>query len=263
MIPDQISFSISSFTKVGLKEADIVKLMTRHDEKYICTVAELPAILKKAATLFRILDIDGTRIQNYETTYLDTADHRMYLDHHNGKLNRYKIRFREYLGSHQFFLEIKKKDNHGDTEKTRIQITQDFTYKHGANRAFILENSPFDPRLLEPVLTSSFSRITLIGAGIGERVTLDLHPSWRHGSLQASLPGVVIIEVKSARGNSAEGFGHLLREQRVMTRRISKYCTGTCLLYPEIRQNRFKLKLLHLKKVNNSSEIIEYDHASV
>jgi hypothetical protein len=113
------------------------------------------------------------------------------------------------------------------------------------------------------VLTSSFSRITLIGAGIGERVTLDLHPSWRHGSLQASLPGVVIIEVKSARGNSAEGFGHLLREQRVMTRRISKYCTGTCLLYPEIRQNRFKLKLLHLKKVNNSSEIIEYDHASV
>ena len=39
--------------------------------------------------------------------YYDTEDRKFYLDHHNQRVNRNKIRFREYEGSNLTFLEIK------------------------------------------------------------------------------------------------------------------------------------------------------------
>ena len=40
-----------------------------------------------------------------------------FLDHHNRRVNRNKIRFREYVGSNLTFLEVKTKNNKGKTIK--------------------------------------------------------------------------------------------------------------------------------------------------
>jgi hypothetical protein len=245
----QIENILSSFRPITLASMDSVKLMTRSDEKYICHIDQLPAILQSARTDFQVLENHGKRLLGYESMYLDTPDHKMYFMHHNGKLNRYKIRIREYKESKEFFFEIKFKDNHRLTTKKRMRIGPDRNYYTDQIRKFMSGNTTFTPEMLEPKLFSSFERITLVNNILKERVTIDLHPTWYFGDQRTSLTQIVIMEVKSAKTLNTAGFGYLLREARIFPRRLSKYCTGTLLLYPNIKHNRFKTKLLHLKKL--------------
>ncbi len=252
MIKDPVVEIINGFRSLSLNEMKGVKLMTRTDAKYLCTLNQLPVLLEKAQAEFRVLENLGTRILGYETLYLDTPRHDMYLDHHNGKLNRYKIRIREYQASEEFFLEIKKKDSHLNTEKKRMPIGADRNFLRPECKGFITANTPYDPESLKPVLLSEFRRITLVNDELFERITLDIHPAWSSGKQRTELPNVVIIEVKSAKATGSAGFGYLLREERIIPKRLSKYCVGTALLFPEIKHNRFKAKLLHLRKLNNN-----------
>jgi hypothetical protein len=231
---------------------DAVKLMTRSDEKYLCRIDQLPALLSLAQPDFRILENHGVRLLGYESLYLDTPDHEMYRQHHNGKLNRYKVRIREYQESHEFFIEIKFKDNHRNTTKRRIPIGPDRNYKTPEIRAFLSEYSRYLPENLEPKLFSNFRRMTLVNNDIMERITIDIHPAWFNQKARVELPGIVIMEVKSAKSSNIRGFGLLLRDARVLPSRLSKYCTGTILLNPGIKHNRFKAKMLHLKKLDKN-----------
>jgi hypothetical protein len=223
--------------------------MTRTDEKYICRISQLPEILEKARPDFQVLEHTGKRVLNYETCYLDTMAHDMFLMHHNGKLNRYKIRFRKYVDSQDVYFEIKYKDNRRMTTKQRIPAGPDFDFHTDAIRSFMAGRTCYTPDQLEPVLTSSFQRITLVNTGLQERITIDINPAWQTGNRRINLPSVAILEVKSVRTINSAGFGYLLREARIMPLRISKYCIGTSLLFPEIKHNRFKSKLLLLKKL--------------
>ena len=78
---------------------DSVSLMNRTDTKYIFRIEQLPAFIEEIANDYKILDVDGNRINSYETLYYDTADFQMYIHHQNGKANRYKVRFRKYVES--------------------------------------------------------------------------------------------------------------------------------------------------------------------
>jgi hypothetical protein len=260
---DQVLELLNNFHSLSLREIECVKLMTRTDVKYLCRLSQLHRLLKNAPTEFRVLENHGNRLLGYESLYLDTPEHKMYLDHHNGKLNRYKIRIREYMTSKEFFLEIKKKYGHQNTEKIRIPISSDRNFLKPEYENFISSNTPYDPESLEPRLMSSFSRVTLVNNDISERVTIDIHPVFQDGKRIIELPNVVIIEVKSAKTTSCSGFSHFLREERIFPDKLSKYCTGTALLFPEIKHNRFKAKLLHLKKLNNNLIHDESFHALI
>jgi hypothetical protein len=259
----QITDILSSFGPITLDGMDSVKLMTRSDEKYVCRIDQLPGILETAQPDFQVLEHLGKRLLGYESLYLDTPDHEMYLMHHNGKLNRYKMRIREYKESHDLFFEIKFKDNHRITTKKRIQIGPERNYHSDEIRKFMLINTTYTPEMLEPKLFSSFERITLVNNNMQERITIDLYPTWQSGSRIIELPNLVIIEVKSAKTTNSAGFGYLLREERILHKRLSKYCTGTALLYPEIKHNRFKAKLLHLKKLDKNLVYGESFHALI
>jgi hypothetical protein len=250
---NQLLQTLHGFRPVSLKEIDCVKLMTRTDKKYLCPISQLSTLLEKAQSEYRVLEIMGNRLAGYETLYLDTHPHQMYLDHHNGKRNRYKIRIRKYLTSNESFLEVKSKDTLRNTVKKRMAVSSVREILNPEWINFITLNSPFDPKSLEPKLVSSFSRITLVHPEIFERVTIDIHLAWQSGRQVIQLPNVAIIEVKSSKPNHALGFGYLLREERVHPKRVSKYCVGTAMLYPEIKHNRFKAKLLHLNKIENNS----------
>jgi len=245
---------LGDFHPVTLAGMDCVKLMTRWDKKYICPIGKLPGILDSARPEWQVLEILDKRLFGYASLYLDTPDHQMYLMHHNRKLNRYKIRIREYQETHEFFFEIKFKDNHQLTIKKRIGIGPDGNYHTEEVREFLSANSTFEPEMLEPKVSSLFKRMTLVNSDIRERVTIDILPEWFFGNRRISMPGIVVIEVKSARSSTASGFALLLREARVFPRRLSKYCTGTALLYPEIKHNRFKAKLLHLNTIEKSNK---------
>ena len=89
---------------------DDVKLMSRTDTKFAFKANKMPLLLQKLLPFYRVLAIDGKLIHDYKSLYYDTDDRKFYLDHHNGRVNRNKIRFREYVGSKLTFLEIKLKE---------------------------------------------------------------------------------------------------------------------------------------------------------
>lgn len=243
---------INRFKPISLAEMDCVKLMTRNDQKYVFHIDQLPDLLEKALPDFLILENNRIRIHGYETHYWDTTGFEMYLNHHNGKLNRYKIRIREYTDTHELYFEVKLRENTGTTQKKRIRINPPADLSQPVIRDFLREHSCYQYHQLEPKIVSRFNRITLVNPELSERVTIDINPSWNYGDRRISAANVIIAEVKCIKITHVAGFGRLLRESGIHPARMSKYCIGTALLFPELKHNRFKAKILHLKKLENS-----------
>ena len=101
---------------------DSVKLMNRIDTKFVFEIELLKKALQEIKEYYYILEIKGLRMSAYRSLYFDTDEFKFYYEHHNGKTNRNKVRYREYLESGLCFLEVKHKNNKGKTIKKRIKV---------------------------------------------------------------------------------------------------------------------------------------------
>lgn len=241
------------FEPISLSEMDTVKLMNRIDTKFLINSVQLPELLSQATSHYRILEIDGKRITPYSTVYFDTEDTIMYIMHHNGKLNRYKLRMRSYINSGQTFLEVKRKNNKGRTNKKRISIdnSQFETQKLiDDNLPFLKKRLPYSPELLKPKLQNYFKRITLVDKAKSERITIDMGLNFRNVTSlnEKALDNLIIIEMKQD-GACKSKFRELLNEKHILPGSMSKYCLGMVLVNPEIKKNRFKNKLRKINKI--------------
>ena len=106
---DEIKDILAEMRPITLSEMDTVKLMNRVDTKFAFSVEELKQLLPRLNDDFNILEIEGTRLPSYKSLYFDENDFKFYNDHHNGRTSRYKIRFRKYVESEIYFLEVKHK----------------------------------------------------------------------------------------------------------------------------------------------------------
>jgi hypothetical protein len=240
---------------VSLAEMDQVKLLDRFDKKFVFPLFDLPAILSQAARCYRILEIDGRRILAYRSTYYDTPDRGMYLAHHNRKLNRYKVRRREYLTTGEVFFEIKFKSNKGRTTKKRILTTNHSPELSREERKFLKKITPYKPREMQQVLGNRFERITLVHRLHHERATIDMNLSYDQDTRNVNLLLPVIAEIKQEKSSGFSDLEKILRKQRILPCRFSKYCTGTILLHPAIKHNRFKELLIRQNKMHHDNAI--------
>ena len=246
----EINEILDQYKSVSLKEIDRVKFMKRTDTKFVLPIQKLSKILKDAKRSYYVLKIDNKRSLKYETTYFDTDDFSMYIAHQNGKLNRYKIRTREYVNTNDKFLEIKFKSNKNKTIKKRIK-TNDYFSKN--SRDFIKKNSPYILKQLQAKVDTKFSRITLVSNKFDERLTIDYNLSFENSKKSVKLPFLSIAEVKQEKYSSSSEFIKVLKKHEIRQMSLSKYCTGINLLYNNIKKNRFKPRLLTLKKLSNDS----------
>ncbi len=244
---------IPEFAPVSLDEMDQVKLMDRFDKKFIFSIEKLQPVLSAVLHQYRILQINDRRIMSYNSMYYDTMGFNMYHDHHNQKLNRYKIRKREYANSGDVFLEIKFKSNKGHTRKKRIKINNKHTAFCKNEKKFIKKITPYRPKILYPSLKNNFDRITLVHKSKPERVTLDLNLSYRIADKTAGIPGLCVAEIKQNRTSGFSDMEYVLRENYILPMNFSKYCMGLLMVKPGLKYNRFKQKFLQLKKINNDS----------
>lgn len=245
---NQIQNSIQQFRKVSLADLDRVKLMNRIDQKFCLHRNQLPAILDAIQSGYSILEIDGKTIFEYDNTYFDTTDNQMFLWHHNGKLNRFKIRMRKYVQSDQNFLEIKCKNNKGRTVKNRIE-KQYFKPEFTSDESnFITISSPFSGIELEPKINNFFHRITLVNNSFTERVTLDISPEFRNRNKKIVLENLIIVEIKQDKSSESALITRTLRALKISNHGFSKYCIGRALLEDEIKKNNFKPLLLKIRK---------------
>ena len=243
---------LKKYQTITLSEMDEVALMERVDDKYTISYEELMNILENISSEYFCLEIDGKRSFTYQTEYLDTIDNLLFKNHQNGKLNRYKIRFRDYIESKKTFLEIKFKSNKGVTKKTRMRVPFQEKNITKTCKEFIERKSPYLTKNLDIKLKNSFDRITLVNLISKERVTLDFNLKFSNPILgtKSKLDNVGIIEIKREKGNKKSQLLSILKRKRIRSTRFSKYTIGSCLLDSNLKYNNFKRKLLFINKLS-------------
>jgi hypothetical protein len=241
---------LNEFQPIALQQMEEVKLMNRTDIKYVLHHDLLHKVLPELLTDYKVLEIENKRCMSYKSLYYDTEDFNMYMNHQNGKRNRYKIRKRFYVDSNTGFFELKFKNNKGRTIKKRIGLDLSAPSIDIEKYRVIEDESPYQFTNLSPVTANQFERITLVNAQHKERITIDINLIYDRPQMQIKMENLVIIEVKKTESHLKTKIMEVLLSQRVKTQGFSKYLVGTMLLYPELKYNRVKSIMLRLKKLN-------------
>lgn len=259
-IVDKIQRKLNEFDTVSLKDLELIALLNRKDTKFVFPAVKIPALLDNLKEYYKVLKIENWNIFEYESLYFDTKDYTFYINHHNGKLNRYKIRYRRYVETDTSFFEIKFKTNTGRTIKTRIEdifVTLDEVESNEAKTRieFIEGNTPYRYNALEQKLLVFYKRITLASIERQERFTLDVGLDFFKFENGASKgwPHIAIAEIKQDVIALESPVFRIFKEFGIRPFRISKYCLGICLTSPELKINRFKPKLRMINKILNGN----------
>lgn len=243
---NQLNEILMAFEPISLPQMETVKLMNRLDRKFWIDEPHLEVVLKELSNHYRILEEDDERSIKYKTTYYDTIDDMLYLHHHNGKIQRYKIRKRKYVKANRNYLEVKFKTEEGRTVKERIFTGDKHHHFTTEEESFIKKMTLHNPSAFLPTLETKFHRITLVNKTINERVTIDIKPEFKTLEGKLKLPNLVIIEVKNEGQNRITPIIQKLEKNGVNKARFSKYCIGRALLDPTLKQNQFKSNISKL-----------------
>ncbi|GAB5491921.1 MAG: polyphosphate polymerase domain-containing protein [Phototrophicaceae bacterium] len=240
-----IEQALDRFTPIQLSEMAGVSLLNRIDTKYLFPLQMLLPILEQVQGQYRILDIDGIRLNQYHTVYYDEPEFTFYTQHHNQHADRYKVRARQYVDTHVAFFEVKHKTNKKRTVKSRLplesgQIDTGIEPQSNGITDFVEHHVPIESEQLEVKLWNDYRRLTLVNRLSPERVTIDLSLSFGHENSQMSLPGFAIAEVKQAHFTQQSPFIQQMRNFGIRSSSFSKYCAGVYLLYDNVKTNNFK-----------------------
>jgi hypothetical protein len=247
---------LNEFEKISLADLNSDALMDRTDTKFATSIDKLPLLLKKLSSYYKILSIDNDFRVLYETLYYDTQGFDMYLNHHNGVLNRFKVRERTYLNANKCFLEVKFKSNKGRTIKERIKRTEPISDFLETEKIFIEEKIPYLANSLQPSVLVNYSRITLVDKDLNEKITIDSDLLFSNKEAKYKLNNLVIVEVKQY-SRSKTLVMSALKGLKIKPVSFSKYCLGVNYLYPKVKRNNFKEKLVTLNKIINGTS---FDH---
>ncbi len=251
----QLEALLSGFNSHKLGDLDNADLMNRVDTKYLLPVSDLEKFLLLIHPFYTVLEIESSRIFTYQTTYFDTPEFGFYLMHHNGKMNRFKIRHRLYVDSGDLYMELKHKTNKRVTQKTRVLINgHNGSGNRGQDRIATLASKPFEGRR-EPLLKSlvcAYVRIAMANEKNGERLTLDLNLSFKDPNQMRlkKFNQILIAEVKRENRKASSVFMDMMDRFHHKPISFSKYCIGCSLLHSEqIKTNRFKETLMALDQI--------------
>lgn len=239
---------IQAFAPITLAEMSGVALMERRDTKYLFHRDGLPALLAMLLPQYRLLEVDGVRGTAYRSLYMDTADLRLYRDHHNGRSFRKKVRYREYGGSGVCFLEVKSKTGRGDTRKERVKV-EAIPVAMTVEQLRFVGHRIADASGLDPVLWNTYERLTFVANGRPERLTIDTALRFAATTIEARLDHVCIAELKQERGDRGSPFAQLMHRMHIRPGGLSKYCTGMALLHPTLKHNAFNPALRSLQRI--------------
>lgn len=232
------------------------ELQTRTDRKYFVPLDTFVTFTELMSQELVALDIGGTRLFDYESTYFDSADFVTFRAHVQRRRRRFKLRTRTYLDSGECMLEVKLEGRRAATVKHRVAYPMDRRHELTPEaREFlgrILEGAygVAPPEGLRPVMTTRYFRSTLACRSEPARLTCDVALVCDAAAPGAPAPGSrqvlrardqqVLVESKSVGGSVAD---RMLREMGVRPISVSKYCVGLAGLHPELTSNPWRRTL--------------------
>ena len=240
---------LGRFDSISLDEMSGIRLMNRIDTKFVTTMPVLLRLLDMALDEYMAQEIEGERNMCYSTTYFDTTDYDMFYMHQHGHAGRQKMRFRTYVSSNLQFMEVKTKNNHGRTKKKRMKVTN-MDLNDQEKLDFLAQHLGYPADRLMPAIHNSFDRITLVNKARTERLTIDTNLQFHNlvTDRERQMSPLVIVELKRD-GLCYSPILEMLRVLRVFPHGFSKYCMGSALTNDRLKVNRFKPKLIDIRKI--------------
>lgn len=170
---------VDALRPVGLDElVEHAALMHRTDRKYIAPIDTVRALVADLADTHRVLEIEDRRHTTYRTLYFDTDRFEAARSHVQKRRRRWKVRSRLYVEDGLCRIEVKTKDNRGETQKV-MGMSDPSRYGVLAGEeadfvAFHLSGHP-EVRIAElvPAAEVCYTRATLSDLNAGTRVTVD------------------------------------------------------------------------------------------
>lgn len=249
-----LEYNLKEFGAIDLEGLNTIRLMKRYDTKFVFHREMLPYVFDCLKQDYAILEMFGNRIFAYQTLYYDTDDYLFYHQHHDQRVNRYKIRCRRYVDTEQCYIEVKCKNNKKKMIKTRLLLGDPHIPPELPARAGVFAKSRISNGCrqivddVKPVLWVTYDRITLANINNMERITFDVNLEYSGNSETLLLDPLVVAELKRPRACNQSDFFRLLKTLDIFPSKFSKYCMGVVLLKKNIKMNRFKETVLRLKK---------------
>jgi hypothetical protein len=254
---ERMNCCLEGFRTVDLKRLEALKLMRRYDRKFVFHRDQLITVWSLLRQNYQVLEIADNKIFTYDNLYYDTADHLFYTQHHNKKMNRYKVRCRKYIDTEQSFFEIKFKDNKKKTHKSRFLMGNEaapceLTEK---SRDFIrtivsANGGACVQKGIIPSLRIGFTRVTFADFVRKERLTFDTNLTYTDmRSNSRKIGNLVIAELKSENPSAGSPFYQCLKDMQITPTGFSKYCIGIALMERGIKYNRFKGRLSKIENL--------------
>jgi hypothetical protein len=244
---ESVTTLASALPGVGLDEVlSEAALQTRIDRKYLLTPEQFEELGRRISGSFRVLDIDGRRVFGYESVYFDTPALDLFRAHKQGRRRRYKARVRTYLDSGACMFEVKLKGQRGETVKHRLPYHVDDRGRMNAEATGFLagllaQEYGVPMPALEPAVTTSYSRLTLVDVVEGARLTCDVDLVCSRGETRTRPSDMILVESKSSGSGSVADAA--LREMGVRSISISKYCIAVALLDRTLAANKWNRTL--------------------
>jgi hypothetical protein len=233
---------------VSLEEVEArACLQMRVDRKYIVSYGTLERLFSGLGEAYLALEIDGQRLQEYDSVYFDTPELMGYTNHLQGRRKRFKCRTRLY-GASACFFDVKLKGRRGETVKSRLALSPT---EHGSltsqasgflKKELLSEYGHAAPAELVPILQTSFDRLTLMHPLRPERLTVDFGLVLGRVGADESYrmrPDHVLIETKSAArlGTVDRLLPRLGARPATM---CSKYCLGVAAAGTDLPTNPYR-----------------------
>lgn len=218
-------------------------LMQRTDRKYVAPIDAVRELVDTVRDTHQVLSINDRRYTTYRTLYFDTDDLASARAHVQRRRRRWKVRARLYVEDQLSRVEVKTKDNRGNTLKVMGNSHPDF---YGALIgddhdfvAFHLRDFPeTNVRDLKPAAEVRYTRSTLSDLTAGTRVTIDwgLNMQLANGDVWLD-DQYAMVETKGP--TSLSVVDKTLQGLGVRPRGFSKYVAAVSTLTDEIPSNDF------------------------
>lgn len=243
----RIEESLHTLQPLTLQQLDKVQMLNRVDTKFVFHVNQLEEILSEIKDQYYVLQIDGKRMFDYESLYFDTDDYLLYKFHHNGKLNRLKVRYRKYLDSGLCYFEVKYKVKGNRTDKKRMK-EPDIKHELSEQELALIKHDYLDINSLKEKMVICFTRITLANKNFKERLTLDINILFDNFRDKKTYPELVIAEVKTDKTAIGSPIVDSFKKRHFEEVGFSKYATAVALL-EDIKSNNFKPNFIKINRI--------------
>jgi hypothetical protein len=228
-------------------------LMHRTDRKYIAPVDAVRELVAAVSDTHQVLSINDRRYTTYRTLYFDTQDFTSARAHVQRRRQRWKVRARLYVEDKLSRVEVKTKDNRGNTAKVMgISHPDYYGALIGDDHDFVAMHLTDFPdikvRDLVPAAEVLYTRSTLADLNSGTRMTIDWGLSMHLANGDVWLDDqYATVETKGPTALSSAD--KALNALGIRPRGFSKYVAATSTLLPDIPSNDFASlragKILH------------------